>query len=109
MRRIPLLLAAAAACLPLGAAAPAIAAPNSLFVSTIGHQGASVPTTVKLLNLSSYQTYEARSGKRISLPAGRYAAIASILEGTDTATLAGRIVQVSGRTSVTLDGRRGRP
>ena len=62
--------------------------------------------------MPSGQTYSVTSGKRISLPTGRYLAMTDIWEqsadGLGTDTIGAQVVQVSGSTSVTLDARKGK-
>jgi len=93
-------------------AASAQAASASLVVTTLGRHGAKVSTTVNVVAVPSGQTYSVQSGKRISLPAGRYIAMTDIwehgTEGLGTDTIGAQVVQVSGSKSVTLDARKGK-
>ncbi|MFD7880266.1 hypothetical protein ACFV5G_40425 [Streptomyces sp. NPDC059766] len=97
---------------PIASAAPAQAASGSLAVTALGRHGSKVSTTVTVVAVPSGRRYTVRSGKRISLPTGRYVAMTDIYEsapdslGTDT--LGAQVVQVSGSTSVTLDARKGK-
>ncbi|QIY66459.1 hypothetical protein HEP85_39325 [Streptomyces sp. RPA4-2] len=93
-------------------AASAQAASGSLAVTTLGRHGGKVSTTVTVVAVPSGQTYRVKSGKRISLPSGRYIAMTDIYEsatdGSGTDTIGAQVVQVSGSTSVTLDARKGK-
>ncbi|MHB9860549.1 hypothetical protein [Streptomyces sp. YIM S03343] len=102
-----------AALVPLVASAvSAQAASASLAVTTLGRHGGKVSTTVTVVAVPSGETYSVKSGKRISLPSGRYIAMADIHEdatdGPGTDTVGAQVVQVSGSKSVTLDARKGR-
>ncbi|MGW7722303.1 hypothetical protein [Streptomyces canus] len=113
VRRRSLAFVGVAALVPLVASAvSAQAASGSLAVTTLGRHGAKVPTTVTVVAVPSGRTYSVASGKRISLPAGRYLAMTDIwehgTEGLGTDTLGAQVVQVSGSTSVTLDARKGK-
>lgn len=92
--------------------ASAQAASGSLAVTTLGRQGGKVATTVTVVAVSSGRTYTVKSGKRISLPAGQYIAMADISESTKDGfgidTLGAKVVKVAGSTSVTLDARKGK-
>ncbi|MFJ9704583.1 hypothetical protein [Streptomyces sp. NPDC101234] len=102
---VPLIASAASA-------TSAQAASASLTVTTLGRHGGKVSTTVTVVNASSGQTYRVKSGKRISLPSGRYIAMTDIYEsatdGLGTDTIGAAVVQVSGSKSVTLDARKGK-
>ena len=93
-------------------AASAQAASASLTVTTLGRHGSKVSTTVTVVAVPSGQTYSVKSGKRISLPSGRYIAMTDIYEsdanGLGTDTIGAKVVKVSGSTSVTLDARKGK-
>ena len=93
-------------------AASAQAASGSLTVTTLGRHGAKVATTVTVVNASSGETRTVKSGKRLSLPAGTYLAMADIYESTTdglgTDTLGAQVVSVSGAKSTTLDARKGK-
>ncbi|MFF1308855.1 hypothetical protein [Streptomyces sp. NPDC058307] len=113
VRRRSLAFVGVAALVPLVVSAlSAQAASGSLAVTTLGRHGAKVATTVTVVAVSSGQTYRVASGKRISLPSGRYLAMTDIwehgTEGLGTDTIGARVVQVSGSTSVTLDARKGK-
>ncbi|MFI1047161.1 hypothetical protein ACH4U3_15350 [Streptomyces griseoruber] len=113
VRRRSLAFVGVAALAPLVvSAASAQAASGSLAVTTLGRHGGKVPTTVTVVAVPSGQTYSVKSGKRISLPSGRYIAMTDIYEsatdGAGTDTLGAKVVTVSGRTSVTLDARQGK-
>ncbi|WP_416962699.1 hypothetical protein [Streptomyces sp. Agncl-13] len=93
-------------------AASAQAASGSLTVTTLGRHGAKVATTVTVVNASSGETRTVKSGKRLSLPAGRYLAMTDIYEsatdGLGTDTIGAQVVTVSGAKSLTLDARKGK-
>ncbi|WP_329219429.1 hypothetical protein OG352_23090 [Streptomyces sp. NBC_01485] len=113
VRRRSLAFVGVAALVPLVvSAASAQAASASLAVTTLGRHGGKVSTTVTVVAVPSGQTYTVKSGKRISLPSGRYIAMTDIYEtatnGLGTDTLGAQVVQVSGSTSVTLDARKGK-
>ncbi|WP_208899741.1 hypothetical protein [Streptomyces incarnatus] len=116
VRRRSLAFVGVAALVPLVASAvsavSAQAASASLAVTTLGRHGGKVSTTVTVVAVSSGQTYSVTSGKRISLPSGRYVAMTDIYEsaadGPGTDTMGAQVVQVSGSTSVTLDARKGK-
>ncbi|WP_330346920.1 hypothetical protein [Streptomyces sp. NBC_00582] len=113
VRRRSLACVGVAALAPLlVSAASAQAASGSLAVTTLGRHGSKVSTTVTVVAVPSGRMYSVKSGKRISLPAGRYIAMTDIYEsaadGTGTDTLGAKVVKVSGSTSVTLDARKGK-
>ncbi|MEV6022788.1 hypothetical protein [Streptomyces sp. NPDC052036] len=113
MRRRSLAFVGVAALVPLVASAASTqAASASLAVTTLGRHGGKVSTTVTVVAVPSGQTYIVRSGKRISLPSGRYIAMTDIYEsatdGLGTDTIGAQVVQVSGSKSVTLDARKGK-
>jgi hypothetical protein len=87
---------------------PAAAAGNSLTVTTISRHGVRISESVTLENLSSFQEYQATSGKALYLPRGQYAVITDVEDST-TDTIGSRVVNVSGTTNVTIDARQGRP
>lgn len=93
-------------------AASAQAASGSLTVTTLGRHGAKVATTITVVNASSGETRTVKSGKRLSLPAGKYLAMTDIYEsatdGLGTDTIGAQVVTVSGAKSVTLDARKGK-
>ena len=93
-------------------AASARAASGSLVVTTLGRGGGKVSTTITVVAVPSGRTYSVGSGKRISLPSGRYVAMTDIYEssadGLGTDTVGAKVVQVSGSASVTLDARKGK-
>ncbi|MGW2618708.1 hypothetical protein [Streptomyces sp. NPDC001500] len=96
----------------IASAAPAQAASGSLTVTTLGRHGGKVAATVTVVAVPSGQMYSVRSGKRLSLPSGRYIAMTDIYEsapdGPGSDTLGAQVVKVSGSTSVTLDARKGK-
>ncbi|WP_427920187.1 hypothetical protein [Streptomyces sp. cg40] len=93
-------------------AASAQAASGSLTVTTLGRHGAKVATTVTVVNASSGERRTVKSGKKLSLPAGKYLAMTDIYEsatdGLGTDTIGAQVVSVSGARSVTLDARKGK-
>lgn len=93
-------------------AASAQAASGSLTVTTLGRHGTKVATTITVVNASSGETRTVKSGKRLSLPAGKYLAMTDIYEsatdGLGTDTIGAQVVTVSGAKSVTLDARKGK-
>lgn len=113
MRRRSIAFVGVAALLPLVASAvSAQAASASLTVTTLGRHGAKVATTVTVVAVPSGQTYSVKSGKRLSLPAGRYLAMTDIYEsasdGLGTDTVGALDLKVSGNRAVTLDARKGK-
>jgi hypothetical protein len=113
VRHRSLAFAGVAALVSLAAAGgSAQAASGSLTVTTLGRHGAKVATTVTVVAMPSGHMYSVRSGKRLSLPAGRYIAMTDIWEhgsedlGTDT--FGALDLKVSGNRSVTLDARKGK-
>jgi hypothetical protein len=113
VRRRSLAFVGVAALAPLVASAvSAQAASGSLTVTTLGRHGAKVSTTVTVVAVPSGQTYSVKSGKRISLPSGRYIAMTDIYEsakeGLGTDTIGAQVVKVSGSTSATIDARKGK-
>ncbi|MGW7541530.1 hypothetical protein ACWGKQ_10490 [Streptomyces sp. NPDC054770] len=113
VRRIPLAFAGMAVLAPLVVpAASAQAASGSLAVTTLGRHGGKVSTTVTVVNASSDEMRTVKSGKRISLPTGRFIVMTDIYESTTnglgTDTIGAQVVSVSGAKSVTLDARKGR-
>ncbi|SEK20326.1 hypothetical protein [Streptacidiphilus jiangxiensis] len=113
MRRIRRTLATAAALTPLlltGVSTPASAASSSLTVDTLGRSGAKVATSGEVLSLTTGQSYQFTSGRALSLPAGRYGVVVDIWNSKDqTDTMGSQLVTVSGRTTTTIDARKGRP
>lgn len=112
-RRAPIAFLGVAVLAPLFLpAASAQAASNSLTVTTLGRHGAKVATTVTVVAVPSGETRTVASGKRLSLPAGRYIAMTDIYEsvpdGLGTDTIGAQVVTVSGAKSVTLDARKGK-
>ncbi len=93
-------------------AASAQAASGSLTVTTLGRHGTKVATTVTVVAVPSDETYSVKSGKKLSLPAGKYLVMADISESTTdglgTDTIGAQVVTVSGAKSVTLDARKGK-
>ncbi|MHA6761194.1 hypothetical protein [Streptacidiphilus sp. PAMC 29251] len=113
MRRIPLSLALTAALLPVlltTSAGPASAAGSSLTVTTLGRNGTRVASSLMVLGLNDGSRRTLSANKLHSLPKGRYGVVVDIQnqKGVFTDTLAAQIVTVSGRTSLTLDARKGK-
>lgn len=113
VRRRSLAFVGVAALVPLvGSVVSAQAASASLTVTTLGRHGAKVATTITVVAVPSGQSYSVKSGKRLSLPAGRYLAMTDIYEssanGLGTDTVGALDVKVSGNRSVTLDARKGK-
>ncbi|NEB05357.1 hypothetical protein [Streptomyces sp. SID13726] len=113
MRRRSIAFVGVAAVVPLVVSAvSAQAASASLTVTTLGRHGAKVATTLTVVAVPSGQTYTVKSGKRLSLPAGRYLAMTDIWEhgseGLGTDTLGALDLKVSGNRAVTLDARKGK-
>ncbi|MBK6016151.1 hypothetical protein [Streptomyces sp. MBT53] len=112
-RRAPFAFVGVAMLAPLflpGASAQA--ASGSLTVTTLGRHGTKVATTVTVVNASSGERRTVKSGKKLSLPAGKYLAMTDIYEsatdGLGTDTIGAQVVTVSGAKSVTLDARKGK-
>ncbi|SEE41580.1 hypothetical protein SAMN05216489_06531 [Streptomyces sp. 3213] len=112
-RRAPFAFVGVAMLAPLFVpAASAQAASGSLTVTTLGRHGAKVATTVTVVNASSGERRTVKSGKKLSLPSGKYLAMTDIYEsatdGLGTDTIGAQVVTVSGAKSVTLDARKGK-
>jgi hypothetical protein len=91
------------------APAPAEASTPSILVTTLGRNGAKVATTASVVNVTTHDTYQVASGKRLYVPSGRYAVLVDIWNSADsTDTLGAQVVSVSGTTSVTIDARKGK-
>ncbi|MFC1417551.1 hypothetical protein [Streptacidiphilus cavernicola] len=116
MRRIPLALAVTTALVPVLctlSTVPAQAAGNYLTVTTIGRNGAKISSALTLLNTKTYQSIQAKSGKKTALGKGLWAVLTDI-ETPDNSpyrmsdTIAAVRVSVSGATTLTLDARKGK-
>ncbi|QOC89788.1 hypothetical protein [Micromonospora craniellae] len=91
----------------LGAGAPAVAATNTLTVTTLDRNGKKVTVTTTVVNLATNERRSVKSNKAKKLPKGTYALLASIRTG-DTSTLGARTVKVSGASKTTVDARKGK-
>ncbi|GIJ29614.1 hypothetical protein Vqi01_47760 [Micromonospora qiuiae] len=91
----------------LGSGAPAIAASNTLTLTTLDRNGKKVTITAKAVNLSTNSTYSVKSNKPKKLPKGSYAVLAAVKDGSST-TLGVRTVKVSGASRTTVDARKGK-
>ncbi|WP_127498955.1 hypothetical protein [Actinoplanes solisilvae] len=93
--------------LVLGSGGAAVAASNTLTLTTLNRSGAKVTITATAVELSTSSEYKLRSGTAKKLPKGTYAVLTSITQGTTT-TLSGKAVTVSGNTKLTVDARHGK-
>lgn len=114
MRRIRVMLAAAAVLAPVlvsGTATPAAAAGSSVTVTTLGRNGAKVAgSQVEVIDTKTNEWFGGTSGHAISVPKGQYAVVTDVWDPKDdTDTLGARIVTVSGAAKVTIDARQGKP
>ncbi|QKW16800.1 hypothetical protein [Verrucosispora sp. NA02020] len=91
----------------LGAGAPAVAATNTLTVTTLDRNGKKVTVTTTVVNLATSERRSVTSNKAKKLPKGTYAVLASIRTG-ETSTLGARTVKVSGASKTTVDARKGK-
>lgn len=91
----------------LGTPGPAVAATNTLTITTINRSGTKVAVTTTVVNQTTMKEYRIRSGTRRALPKGSYTVLAQISTGTQH-TLGGRTVKVSGTSKLTIDARQGR-
>ncbi|WP_189048867.1 hypothetical protein [Micromonospora sonchi] len=101
---------AAAALVPailLGAGAPAVAASNTLTLTTLDRNGKKVTVNATAVNLTTNSSYKVKSNKPKKLPKGNYAVLASIKNGS-AVTLGVRTVKVSGASRTTVDARKGK-
>ncbi|GGN34829.1 hypothetical protein FHR83_005926 [Actinoplanes campanulatus] len=98
---------ATAAAVLVGTTGSALAATNTLTVTTLNRAGTKVAVTTTVVNLSTAKHYQVRSGVKRTLPKGNYAVLARISTGI-THTLGGRTVKVSGASKLTIDARQGR-
>jgi hypothetical protein len=118
VRRTLTMLTAAIALVPatmFATASSAAPATGTLTVITLGRDGAPVKTTASVFRLDMagvrYATGVERlsSGKPHKLPKGRYAVLVDVENPTDrTDTLGAAVVQVSGKTTTTIDARKGK-
>nr|BFE77352.1 hypothetical protein GCM10020092_106530 [Actinoplanes digitatis] len=114
MRRLTALLAAATVLLPVtlvSAPASAAAATAYLTVITYDRSGAKLKAPLHLINLDNGQEYQGTSLKAKKLKKkGKYAVLTDVYSTKDgTDTLGARVLKVSGRTTTTIDARRGKP
>ncbi|MFU8854512.1 hypothetical protein ACNAW0_26555 [Micromonospora sp. SL1-18] len=86
---------------------PAVAASNTLTITTLDRAGKKIAVTTTVVNLATNESRSVRSGQVKKLPKGTYAVLASIDTGL-VSTLGASIVTVSGTTKTTLDARKGR-
>lgn len=91
----------------LGTGGAALAATNTLTLTTLSRSGAKVTISATAVNVDTSEQYTIRTGKAKKLPKGTYAVLAQISAG-DTTTLAGKAVKVSGSAKLTIDARQGK-
>ncbi|GIJ80026.1 hypothetical protein SAMN05443287_11727 [Micromonospora phaseoli] len=91
----------------VGLAAPAVAASNTLTITTLDRAGKKVAVTTTVVNLATNSSRSVKSNKATKLPKGTYAVLASISTGSVT-TLGARTVKVSGASKTTVDARKGK-
>jgi hypothetical protein len=112
LRRL-LALAAAAALLPItlvSTTASAATATAYLTVITYDRSGAKLKAPLHLINLDNGAEYKGTSLAAKKLKKGKYAVLTDIYSAKDaTDTLGARVLKVSGKTSTTIDARRGKP
>ncbi|MEU8259828.1 hypothetical protein AB0C02_04295 [Micromonospora sp. NPDC048999] len=87
--------------------APAVAASNTLTITTLDRTGKKVTVKTTVVNLATNQSRSVKSGQVKKLPKGTYAVLASIDTGL-VSTLGASVVKVSGAAKTTLDARKGR-
>ncbi len=86
---------------------PAVAASDTLTITTLDRNGKKVAVTTTVVNLATNQSRSVKSGQVKKLPKGTYAVLASIDTGL-VSTLGANVVKVSGASKTTLDARKGR-
>ncbi len=91
----------------VGAGAPAVAATNTLTVTTLDRNGKKVTVTTTVVNLATNERRSVKSNTAKKLPKGTYAVLASISTGS-ASTLGARTVKVSGASKTTVDARKGK-
>ncbi|PMR57555.1 hypothetical protein C1A38_29315 [Verrucosispora sp. ts21] len=91
----------------LAIGAPAIAASNTLTITTLDRNGKKVNVTTTVVNLATSSSRSVKSNKSTKLPKGSYAVLASIRTGS-AVTLGARTVKVSGASKTTVDARKGK-
>src|SRR5690348_7996591 len=91
-------VALAAAAVSTTLVSSASAATAYLTVTTLGRDGSSVASTVQVVNLSDIsKSYSVANGKKLAVPAGKYAVMVDIWNPADnTDTLGGKILTISG-------------
>ncbi|AEV87273.1 hypothetical protein ACWT_6258 [Actinoplanes sp. SE50] len=114
LRRLTLLAAAVVTLLPvtlLSTAGSASAASGTLTVNTYDRSGQVFHTSLRIINLSSNQSYTASSFSAKALPKGAYAVITDMWNQRDgTDTLGATMVTVpAGAVTATIDARGGQP
>jgi hypothetical protein len=102
IRALTAAVTAAAAVCGSVAVVPASAAGASIRVNYLGHSGVKGEAEASVIDLSTGKTYAAHGGQDTPVPAGRYAVGAYIAEDP-WMTVAARVVQVSGPTTVVFD------
>ncbi|PZG00819.1 hypothetical protein C1I93_01520 [Micromonospora endophytica] len=91
----------------LGGGVAAVAASNTLALTTLDRSGKKVTVTALAVNLSTHSSYTVKSNKPKKLPKGSYAVFANIGDKSST-TLGVRTVKVSGTSKTTVDARKGK-
>ncbi|MEU3457823.1 hypothetical protein ABZ671_30160 [Micromonospora sp. NPDC006766] len=91
----------------VGGGTPALAASDTLTITTLDRNGKKVAVTTTVVNLATNQSRSVKSGQVKKLPKGTYAVLASIDTGL-VSTLGANVVKVSGAAKTTLDARKGR-
>ncbi|MET8147910.1 hypothetical protein ACIBSW_25160 [Actinoplanes sp. NPDC049668] len=106
-------MAAATVLLPVTlVSAPASAATATAYLTVITYDrsGAKLKAPLHLINLDNGQEYRGTSLKAKKLKKGKYAVLTNVYSTKDgTDTLGARVLKVSGRTTTTIDARRGKP
>ncbi|WP_433530429.1 hypothetical protein ACQPYA_30490 [Micromonospora sp. CA-263727] len=91
----------------VGAGAPAVAASNTLTITTLDRNGKKVTVSTTVVNLATNESRSVKSNTARKLPKGSYAVLASVRTGS-AATLGARTVKVSGASRTTVDARKGK-
>ncbi|MEU8260054.1 hypothetical protein AB0C02_05465 [Micromonospora sp. NPDC048999] len=91
----------------VGGGVPAVAAGDTLTITTLDRGGKKVAVTTTVVDLATNRSRSVKSGQAKELPKGTYAVLARIDTGF-VSTLGASVVKVSGTTATTLDARRGR-
>ncbi|PZG18705.1 hypothetical protein C1I95_13095 [Micromonospora craterilacus] len=91
----------------VGAGAPAVAATNTLTITTLDRAGKKVTVTTTVVNLATNERRSVKSNQAKKLPKGTYAVLASIKNGS-AVTLGVRTVKVAGASKTTVDARKGK-